>query len=141
MSEKRVIATVISTLEKLACKFKSASDLIEAIKKYGLFEGRAQLEDGKWHLLNAKRFHKPTSWATYGTFPSFVSLTKDGTWYCCLGYEDRLILGFREDGELVHVEPDLHPSECWEEYEDAVDEVLNLCNIIWFPFSRKPLFQ
>ena len=141
MSEKRVIATVISTLEKLACKFKSASDLIEAIKKYGLFEGRAQLEDGKWHLLsNTKRFHKPTSWATYGTFPGFVCLTIDKNWYCCLGYEDtRLILGFRkEDGSLVHVEPDELEEES---YEDAVDEVLNLCNIIWFPFSRKPLFQ
>ena len=139
MSTKRVI----STLEKLLVKFESASDLIEVISKYGLFEGRAQLEDGKWHLLsNTKRFHKPTSWATYVTFPCFVAMNIDKNWFCCLGYEDtRLILGFREDGELVHVEPDLHPSECWEEYEDAVDEVLNLCNIIWFPFSRKPLFQ
>ena len=136
MSTKRVIETLL----KLKQLFGSAADLVEAVEEFGLFEGRAQLEDGKWHLLsNTKRFHKPTSWATYGTFPGFVCLTIDKNWYCCLGYEDtRLILGFREDGELVHVEPDDLEEES---YEDAVDEVLNLCNIIWFPFSRKPLFQ
>jgi len=140
-AEKRVI----ETLEKLACKFGSAYDLIQVISEQGLFEGMAQLYEDGWYIhSDAERFHEPTSWATYGwAFPAFVAMTSGGIWFCRLGYGiHHLILGFRKkDGELVHIEPDDYPSNrCWEEdsFEGRIDEILNLLGIIWFPFKFKP---
>ena len=148
-TEKRVI----ETLEKLACKFGSAYDLIQVISEQGLFEGKAQLYEDGWYIhkntrtrliLTDESFDEPTSWATYGwAFPAFVTKVSGGIWFCRLGYgTHHLILGFREkDGELVHIEPDDYPSNrCWKEdsFEGRIGEVLNLLGIIWFPFKFKP---
>ena len=139
--EKRVI----ETLEKLACKFGWAYDLIQVISEQGLFEGRAQLYEDGWYIhSNYRKFHEPSSWATYGwAFPAFVAMSRGDIWFCRLGYGiHHLILGFREkDGELVHIEPDDYPSNrCWKEdsFEGRIDEILNLLGIIWFPFKFKP---
>ena len=137
---------VIETLEKLACKFGSAYDLIQVISEFGLFSGKAQLYEDGWYIhSNYERFHEPTSWATYGwAFPGFVAYYDGGgaIWFCRLGYGiHHLILGFRKDGELVHIEPDDYPSNrCWKEdsFEGRIDEILNLLGIIWFPFKFKP---
>ena len=136
---------VIETLEKLACKFGSAYDLIQVISEQGLFEGRAQLYEDGWYIhSNVKRFHEPTSWATYGwAFPAFVAMKSGEIWFCRLGYGvHSLILGFREkDGELVHIEPDnIESNRCWKEnsFEGRIDEVLGILGIIWFPFKFKP---
>lgn len=138
---------VIETLLKLKKLFGSASDLAEAVEEFGLFTGKAFCKNEGWGLDYTDVPDKPYAYASQGwALPEFGAILDDnGNWYCSLGYGiHSLILGFREDGELVHVEPDLHPSNsCWKEdsFEGRIDEVLNLLGIIWFPFSRKPLFQ
>ena len=49
---------------------------------------------------------------------SKLVLNSDNSWTCNIGYAR---LTFDKDGQLVHIEP-----------KEYVDEVLNLCNIIWF---------
>lgn len=138
---------VIETLLKLKRLFGSAADLAEAVEEFGLFTGKAFCKNEGWGLDYTADVPNPYAYADQGwALPEFGAILDDnGNWYCCLGYGiHHLILGFREDGELVHIEPDDSPSQrCWEEnsFEGRINEVLNLLGIIWFPFSRKPLFQ
>jgi len=133
-----VIEKIVNTLNKIGSKFGSARDLVEAIEEFGLFSGKAFNKEG-WGLDYTADIPVPYAYAEQGwVWPEFGAFTKDGIWYCCLGYGvHSLILGFDErNGELVHIEPDESPSNrCWAaaSFEGRVDEVLNLLGIIWFP--------
>ena len=131
---------VADTLRKLSPLFGSARDLAEAVEEFGLFSGKAFCKEG-WGLDYTADITVPYASAQQGwAWPEFGAFTKDGIWYCCLGYGVHyLILGFDErNGELVYIEPDdIESSRCWKEnsLEGRINEVLNLLGIIWFPFK------
>lgn len=138
---------VIETLLKLKRLFGSAADLAEAVEEFGLFTGKAFCKNEGWGLDYTDVPDNPYAYADQGwALPEFGAMTSGGIWFCSIGYgKHHLILGFKEnDGELVHIEPDnIESNRCWKEdsFEGRIDEILNLLGIIWFPFSRKPLFQ
>ena len=133
------IEKIANTLNKIGSKFGSARDLAEAIEEFGLFNGKAFCKEG-WGLDYSATVTVPYASAQQGwAWPEFGAFTKDGIWYCCVGYGvHSLILGFREDGELVYIEPDdTESNRCWgtDDYDERIDVVLNLLGIIWFPFK------
>ena len=132
---------VIETLLKLKPLFGSAADLAEAVEEFGLFNGKAFCKNEGWGLDYTADVPNPYAYAEQGwALPEFGAFTNGGIWFCCLGYgAHSLILGFREDGELVYIEPDdIESNRCWgtDDYDERIDEVLNLLGIIWFPFKR-----
>jgi len=120
----------------------SARDLAEAIEEFGLFNGKAFCKEG-WGLDYTADVTVPYASAQQGwAWPEFGAILdkENDKWYCSVGYGVHgLDLTFdTKTGELIDIIPDDVPSNrCWgtDDYDERIDEVLNLLGIIWFPFK------
>lgn len=98
---------VIETLTKLKKEFFTAYHLIEAVKRFGLFDGMAySTKTGRWKYI--PRDENGTMNPTYpmcywNYYPWFVSILNNGIWSCeIISKRSNIYLDFSaETGELV----------------------------------------
>ena len=140
--EKEIIMNtqekVIEGLKKLGTKFNSAFLLIEAIERFGLFEGIATYyRENDWDFEPWDYSHDiPIALHNIledGKTQVFRCFKFDDNWVCMLSSGNhylKLVFNLRM-GDFEFIMPDLYKSENFWQSEAEMDRIKEICSLLY----------